>query len=38
LSIEAPMTAFWQDFRYALRMIAKALGYAAIAILVLFVL
>src|ERR1700675_4635118 len=29
------MTSFWQDFRYALRMIATAPGYAAIAILTL---
>src|ERR1700678_3820037 len=29
------MTSFWQDLRYSLRMIAKAPGYAAIAILTL---
>src|SRR5260370_17736594 len=29
------MTSFWQDVRYSLRMIAKAPGYAAIAILTL---
>ena len=29
------MTAFWRDLRYALRLIAKAPGYAAIAILTL---
>ena len=29
------MTSFWQDIRYGLRMIAKAPGYAAIAILTL---
>ncbi len=29
------MTSFWQDIRYSLRMIAKAPGYAAIAILTL---
>ena len=29
------MTSFWQDFRYALRMIARAPGYAAIVILTL---
>src|SRR5512144_1625698 len=29
------MTSFWQDFRYALRMIARAPGYAAITILTL---
>ena len=29
------MTSFWQDFRYALRMISRAPGYAAVAILTL---
>jgi ABC-type lipoprotein release transport system permease subunit len=29
------MTSFWQDIRYSLRMIAKAPGYAAIAIVTL---
>src|SRR5580698_5403017 len=32
---DAPMTSFWQDIRYGLRMIAKAPGYAAIVILTL---
>src|SRR5580692_4082716 len=32
---DAPMTSFWQDIRFSLRMISKAPGYAAIVILTL---